>query len=53
MVVERWSLNAGILEFEDVLKSLIKREILIGWMAGQDLRNQVITIWRGGVVSEY
>ena len=32
---------------EDVLKSLIKRDILIGQMAGQDLRNQMIAIWRG------
>ena len=46
MVVGRWSLNAGILEFENVLKSLIKQGILIGWMAGWDLHNQVITIWR-------
>ena len=54
MVVEKWSLNAGILEFENVLKSLIiKRDILIGQMTGRDLCNQVITIWRGGVVSGY
>ena len=29
MIVEERSLNAGILEFEDVLKSLIKQDILI------------------------
>ena len=50
MVVGGWSLNADILEFEDVLKSLIKQEILIGQMAGRDLCNQVIAIWRGGSV---
>ena len=42
-----------ILEFERCVESLIKREILIGQIAGRDLRNQVIAIWRGGVVSGY
>ena len=27
-----------------VLKSLIKQDILIGWIVGQDFRNQVIAI---------
>ena len=50
MVMEGWSLNTGILEFKDVLKSLIKQDILIGWIAGRDLHNQVIVIWMGGSV---
>ena len=42
--MEGWSLNGSILEFEDVLKCLIKQDILIGQMVGWDLCNQVITI---------
>ena len=52
MIVERWNLNASILEFEDMLRSLIKQDILIGWMAGWDLHDQVIAIWER-VVSGY
>ena len=33
-----------ILKFGRCVESSIKQEILIGRMAGQDLRNQVITI---------
>ena len=44
MVIGGWSLNADILEFEDVLKSLTKQDILIGQIANQDLRDQVIAI---------
>ena len=47
MVMEEGqSLNIRFWNLEDVLKSLIKQTILIGQMVGQDLRNQVITIWR-------
>ena len=35
---------------EDVLKSLIKQDILISQMVSRDLCNQVITIWKRGSV---
>ena len=53
MVVEGWNLNGSILEFEDVLKSLIKQNLLIGRMAGRHLCDQVIAIWKEEVVSRY
>ena len=49
---ERQSLNVRFWNLEDVLKSLITQDILIGQIVSQDLRNQVIMIWRG-VVSGY
>ena len=43
---EVWMLLFWKLEW--VLRSLIKQNILIGQMTGQDLHNQMIAIWRGG-----
>ena len=45
---EKMKFEPQILEFERCVESLIKRRILIGRMADQDLRNQVIAIWRRG-----
>ena len=44
---EEQSLNVRFWNLEDVLKGLIKQDILIGRMASQNFRDQVIAIWKG------
>ena len=53
MIVERWSLNASILEFEGVLRSLIKQSILIDQESGLRPPQSGDRNLKGGVVSRY